>query len=63
MGTNLRSISTGVLVLVATVLVGVCGVARGADRPNVLLILVDDLKPVLGCYGEAAAKTPNLRHS
>ena len=26
--------------------------------PNVLLILVDDLKPALGCYGDAAAKTP-----
>ena len=29
-----------------------------AARPNVLLILVDDLKPALGCYGDAAAKTP-----
>lgn len=28
--------------------------------PNVLLILVDDLKPTLGCYGDAAAKTPNI---
>lgn len=28
--------------------------------PNVLLILVDDLKPVLGCYGDPHAKTPNL---
>ncbi len=28
--------------------------------PNVLLILVDDLKPALGCYGDAAAKTPNI---
>jgi len=31
-----------------------------AERPNVLLILVDDLKPALGCYGDAAAKTPNI---
>ncbi len=31
-----------------------------ADRPNVLLILVDDLKPALGCYGDTTAKTPNL---
>jgi len=29
------------------------------ERPNVLLICVDDLRPVLGCYG-GAAKTPNL---
>lgn len=31
-----------------------------AEKPNVLLILVDDLKPALGCYGDPAAKTPNL---
>lgn len=31
-----------------------------ADRPNVLLICVDDLKPNIGCYGDALAKTPNL---
>ena len=29
-------------------------------RPNVLLICVDDLKPVLGCYGDKFAKTPNI---
>lgn len=29
-------------------------------QPNVLLILVDDLKPALGCYGDATAKTPNI---
>jgi iduronate 2-sulfatase len=29
-------------------------------RPNVLMILVDDLKPTLGCYGDPIAKTPNL---
>ena len=34
--------------------------ASAADRPNVLLILVDDLKPALGCYGDETAKTPNI---
>lgn len=38
-------------------------VVRAADannRPNVLLICVDDLRPELGCYGEAHMVTPNL---
>jgi iduronate 2-sulfatase len=30
------------------------------SRPNVLLICVDDLKPALGCYGDALAKSPNI---
>lgn len=34
--------------------------AQAADRPNVLLILVDDLKPALGCYGDTTAQTPRL---
>ncbi|WP_254508077.1 sulfatase-like hydrolase/transferase [Anatilimnocola floriformis] len=29
-------------------------------KPNVLLICVDDLKPVLGCYGDQLAKSPNI---
>jgi iduronate 2-sulfatase len=33
---------------------------QAADRPNVLLILVDDLKPAMGCYGDKVAKTPNM---
>ena len=28
--------------------------------PNVVLIIVDDLKPSLGCYGDKQAVTPNI---
>ena len=35
-------------------------VAVAAERPNVLLICVDDLKPALGCYDDALAKSPNI---
>lgn len=35
--------------------------ARARETPpNVLLILVDDLKPALGCYGDPHAKTPRI---
>jgi iduronate 2-sulfatase len=37
-----------------------CEVAGADSRPNVLMILVDDLKPALGCYGDQTAKTPGM---
>ncbi|MCC6355116.1 MAG: sulfatase [Verrucomicrobiae bacterium] len=33
--------------------------AATPDHPNILLICIDDLRPVLGCYG-GAAKTPHM---
>lgn len=36
------------------------GYVRANEKPNVLLLLVDDLKPTLGCYGDPVARTPNL---
>lgn len=43
----------------------VCPMTAGSEpgaarRPNVLLICVDDLKPVLGCYGDQVALTPHI---
>lgn len=34
--------------------------AAPTQRPNVLLICVDDLKPALGCYGDRTAHSPNI---
>ncbi|MEE2908082.1 MAG: sulfatase-like hydrolase/transferase, partial [Planctomycetota bacterium] len=34
--------------------------ALGAGSPNVLFVVVDDLRPELGCYGDETAVTPNL---
>lgn len=33
---------------------------HAAKQPNVLMILVDDLKPAMGCYGDPIAVTPNM---
>ena len=32
----------------------------GAERPNVLFIAIDDLKPTLGVYGETEVATPHM---
>ncbi len=34
--------------------------AQQTSRPNILFIAVDDLKPILGCYGNTLVKTPNI---
>ena len=47
-------------------LLGGVSVSFGQSQPaavkqkNVLMILVDDLKPNLGCYGDKAAISPNI---
>ena len=34
--------------------------SSAGQRPNVLFIAVEDLRPVLGCYGDTTAVTPHL---
>jgi len=35
-------------------------VSVSAERPNILFIAIDDLRPELGCYGSPVAHSPNL---
>lgn len=34
--------------------------AQNSQKPNILFIAVDDLKPELGCYGQAQIKSTNI---
>ena len=38
----------------------VTSVSGAPERPNILWITAEDMCPMLGCYGDAYAKTPNL---
>lgn len=49
---------TRLFALFASILVGpACSFAA---KPNVLFIVVDDMRPELGCYGNPIIKTPNI---
>ncbi len=48
------------LLLVLALCCGVLFSVRATAKPNVLLICVDDLKPLLGCYGDKTVQSPNL---
>lgn len=46
--------------IIAIGLLAFVGCANAADKPNVLFIAIDDLRPELGCYGSEIAVSPNL---
>ena len=39
---------------------GIIAQQKNGNQPNILFIAVDDLKPILGCYGNTLVKTPNI---
>jgi iduronate 2-sulfatase len=48
------------LKLAVLVMLAAINSASAADRPNVLFIAVDDLRPELGCYGKQHIHSPNI---
>ena len=55
-----RSFLYGSVLCVSILCGAIASETRAANKPNVLMILVDDLKPAMGCYGDNVAKTPHL---
>jgi iduronate 2-sulfatase len=41
-------------------LISTTAFAQGRQKPNILFIAVDDLKPLAGCYGNKLIRTPNI---
>ena len=49
--------------IIPTILFGaftLSALSTAAERPNILFISVDDLRPELGCYGNTAIQSPNI---
>ena len=49
-----------VLVVNTFLILSIACIVHAADRPNILFIAVDDLRPELGCYQSPVAVSPNL---
>jgi len=54
------SIVPRLFVLAILILAGTVQSLPAGEKPNILLLLVDDLKPALGSYGDPLAKTPHI---
>jgi len=48
-----------VLILLILVIFG-CSTGKKDQHPNILFIAIDDLKPMLGCYGDTIIQSPNI---
>jgi uncharacterized sulfatase len=46
--------------IIITAVFGVIGTALAGNRPNILFFAFDDLRPLVGAYGEPEPITPNL---
>jgi len=46
--------------ILALITAAFCHAAPAAEKPNILFIAIDDLRPELGCYGSTLAITPHI---
>ena len=55
-----NAIKNKLLIVLLTLLVAAPVFSQQKAKPNILFIAIDDLKPILGCYGDKLIKTPNI---
>src|SRR5688572_7347768 len=56
----MRAVRPAISAAIAVVILLLAASEQTAARPNVLLILADDLRPDLGCYGVDAVRSSNI---
>lgn len=55
-----KKIEFTILYIALMLVTGVKAFSQTYQKTNVLFIIVDDLRPMLGCYGDSIAITPNI---
>lgn len=46
--------------ILSALLLAILPIVARADRPDIVMIAVDDLRPMLGCYGNETIRTPHI---
>ena len=57
---NTKLVSKYFILFSLTLLISHPVFSQEKNKPNILFIAIDDLKPILGCYGNTIIKTPNI---
>ena len=57
---NTKLVSKYFILFSFTLLISHPVFSQEKNKPNILFIAIDDLKPILGCYGNTIIKTPNI---
>ena len=55
-----KSLQFSVFLILFAISTSVFAQKKVNNKPNILFIAVDDLKPLLGCYGDTLVKSPNI---
>ena len=57
---NRRVLKISLTATVASAAYVNCATAADSAKPNILFIAIDDMKPLISCYGDKVAITPNI---
>lgn len=55
-----KVITDRILKIALVLLIALPAFSQQNTKPNILFLAIDDLKPILGCYGNTQVKTPNI---
>ena len=55
-----RDFILGLTLIALSMIPRLATAAASEERADILMIVVDDLRPMLGCYGDVRIRTPNI---